>query len=114
MRLSGTKYETGVLLFVVFALSSGIIWVRTATVKDTYRFVQSEKELRKLQQDIQAVRVRWLKMTSPGKLESLAQTLELTPPRIDQVLRYRIRGNAELEMPATGALPSRKTSIASQ
>ena len=100
MKLSKTRIETIGLLFLVFAAAAAIIWIRTATVKDTYLFVQNEKELRKLAQEIQAVRVRWLRMTAPGKLEALAQSLELYPPKIDQVLRYRVPEKTDLEIPA--------------
>ncbi len=75
-------------LLLLFLLSAGMIWVRTVTVRDTYRYVQQEKELKRLQQELQAARVTWLKLTAPKKLDALAARLNLAPPRLSQVLRY--------------------------
>ena len=71
---------------VIFA--SGVIWIRTATVKNTYLFVKQEREYRRLQQEIQAQRVRWLKQTAPRRLETMAGRLGLNPPKPTQILRY--------------------------
>lgn len=76
------------MVSLILALAAGVIWIRTATVRDTYAFVQKERELRKLQQEIQAARVRWLKLTSPKRLEAMAKALNLQPPKIEQVLKY--------------------------
>ncbi len=73
---------------ILFLISSGVIWVRTATVRESYRFIQQERDLRKVQQDIQTNRVQWLKATAPKKLESWASELKLFPPKPPQVLRY--------------------------
>lgn len=86
--LQEKRRELYVLLACIFSLSAGVIWVRTETVKDTYLYVQQEKELRKLQQELQAARVQWLKMTSPKRLDALAQNLGLYPPKIHQILKY--------------------------
>lgn len=84
---SATKREFFLLLFLVFFTAAAVIWIRTATVRDTYRFVQSEKDFRKLQQDTQVLRVQWLKMTSPRRLKGLADTLGLFPPKIHQIVK---------------------------
>jgi len=90
MNRSGfIRRETLCLLAIVFVLSALVIWVRTATVKYTYAYVRQEKELRELQQEIQRIRVRWLKQASPGKLEALAPKLGLFPPRFEQVVRVK-------------------------
>lgn len=83
-----SRRETAILLSIVLFLAAGVIWVRTATVRETYAFVQKERELRKLQQEIQAARVRWLKVTAPKRLESMARSLGLAPAKIHQVLKY--------------------------
>jgi hypothetical protein len=82
-------YETHFLVTVVFLLASLVIWVRISTVKDTYRYVLQEKELIRAQQEIQAVKLKWLKETSPRKLEAVARNLRLFPPSINQTLKYR-------------------------
>jgi len=82
------RRELLLLLFFVFSLAAGVIWIRTLTVKDTYKYVEQERELRKLQQEIQAARVRWLKLTSPKRLEGMARALGLVAPGMHQMLRY--------------------------
>jgi len=86
--LSSNKREIFSLLALVFALATGVIWIRTSTVKDTYLYVQREKEFRKLQEEIQANRVRWLRLTTPKRLEVIAKNLGLGAPELSQVLRY--------------------------
>ena len=87
------RREFVALFLALFSLAGGLVWIRTATVKDTYRFVQLEREYRKLQQEIQAARVRWLKLTSPKRLEGMALALGLVPPRPSQILRYEPEKN---------------------
>ena len=82
------RREIYALLALLFVLSAGVIWIRTSTVKDTYLYVQQEKEYRQLQQEIQATRVRWLKLTSPRRLEELATRVGLQAPKMNQILRY--------------------------
>jgi hypothetical protein len=77
------------LSLLLFILSTLVIWIRTSTVKGTYLYVQKEKELRRLEQDIQASRVRWLKLTTPKRLESIARGLGLKAPEMSQVLKYQ-------------------------
>jgi hypothetical protein len=87
-QILGTRRELYLLCALLFVLAALVTWVRTSTVKDSYLYVQREKEFRAVQQDIQAVRVRWLRLTAPKRLESLAQTLGLAPPKRDQILKY--------------------------
>lgn len=82
------RKEVGLLLFLLAAVACLVIWVRTATVKKTYEYVQHEKELRQLEQEIQALRLDWLKWTAPERLEDLAEKRELQRPVSDQVYRY--------------------------
>ena len=83
------KHEAYALLLLVFMLSGLVIWVRTATVKDTYLYVQHERELRLLEQETQAIRVRWLKLTSPKRLELIATGLGLAPPKLHQIVKFQ-------------------------
>ena len=85
------KTEVLSLLGAIFALTAAVIWVRTATVKETYRYFQKEKELRKVEQELKTLRVTWLQITSPKTLETLATALELVPPEMDQIVRYDSR-----------------------
>lgn len=82
------KSEFAYLSAALFVLCAAVIWVRTATVKDTYRYVQQEKELSRLEQETQSIRMQWLQLTAPKRLEALAKVLELAPPRRQQILRY--------------------------
>lgn len=75
--------------FLALALAAGVVWIRTSTVHATYEYVQQERNLRKLHQDIQQAKVRWLKLTAPKHLEELARNLDLSPPSSGQVLKYR-------------------------
>jgi hypothetical protein len=80
-------YEPQLLIILVSLLAAGVIWIRTATVSDTYLYVSQEKELIKEQQEVQAVKLRWLKLTSPKRLESVAKSLDLFPPALHQILK---------------------------
>jgi hypothetical protein len=82
------RHEVIFWLFTLFSLSTVVIWIRTATVKETYHFVQQQRELKAMQQELQAARVHWLKLTAPKRLDSLAERLHLAPPRLSQVLKY--------------------------
>ncbi|MBI1862119.1 MAG: hypothetical protein HYR96_14490 [Deltaproteobacteria bacterium] len=73
------------ILCVVAACA--VTWMRIGTVKNTYTYVQNQKELNRLQQELQAERVKWLKLTSPKKLELLARHLGLAAPKMTQVVR---------------------------
>src|SRR5688572_3837753 len=85
---TGNRREILLLLGVTFVLAAAVVWVRTATVRDTYVFVQQEREYRKLRQEIQSARVRWLRLTSPKRLDSMARGLGMAPPRMEQILKY--------------------------
>jgi len=89
IEIGTLRKETVLWLLCLFALAAGIIWVRTQTVKATYLYVQKDKAVRKIQQDLQADRVRWLKQTAPGKLEAIALDLGLSAPTLDQVVRMK-------------------------
>lgn len=71
-----------------FALVSVILWVRTETVRKTYQYVQQEKELLVLQDQIQSLRAKYLRATNPKRLEGMAHVLGLVPPKLHQVLQY--------------------------
>lgn len=77
----------GPWLFLLFVAAS-VVWVRTSTVKATYQYVQHEGELRGVEQEIRKLRVKWLKMTSPRKLEAMAPALGLVAPTKNQSRRY--------------------------
>lgn len=99
------RAETYCLLGIIFGLAAGNIWVRAATVQQTYRFAGHERALRKLEQEIQHEKVRWIKLSSPQRLEKLAATLGLQPPRLDQRVRYRMPQTTDRE---TSPSPSRR------
>lgn len=77
-----------VYLLSIIMLSGAVVWVRTATVKTTYGYVQQERELRKLRQEIQQAKVDWLRLTAPRQLEALAKNLNLQPPSGEAVFKY--------------------------
>ncbi|MCB0416462.1 MAG: hypothetical protein H6617_11425 [Bdellovibrionaceae bacterium] len=82
------KIEFYCLLATALVVAISTIWVRTATVRDTYSYVKQEKKLKNLQREIQYEKIRWLKLTAPERLERFADSLDLHPPRMDQLLRY--------------------------
>lgn len=77
----------------IFILAAALVWVRALTVKSTYEFVGKERQFRTLEQETQGLRVRWLKMTAPKRLESLASQLGLEPPKLGQSLRIQSSSN---------------------
>ncbi|MFM8314403.1 MAG: hypothetical protein ACKOA8_08975 [Deltaproteobacteria bacterium] len=81
--------ELVLLVATVFVLAAVLVWIRALTVKATYQFVAQERHYRQVEQETQALRVKWLKMTSPKKLESLAAQLGLEPPRLSQNLKIQ-------------------------
>lgn len=85
------KREFVILSFFLFLTAVSVIWVRTATVKGTYRYVQLEKEYRRIRETAQSDRVEWLRVTSPKRLEKVAANLGLSSPAIDQVVKYQER-----------------------
>jgi len=92
MISSPHKLETFAWLGVLIALCGAVVWVRTSTVKATYLYVQQEKELAGIGQQIQDFRIRWLKLTSPKRLEALAAKFELFPPDPNQRVQYNRKG----------------------
>jgi hypothetical protein len=89
-----SRREAFLLACVVVTLAAAVIWIRTATVRETYLYVRQEKELRKLDEAIQSVKVKWVRATAPGKLETLASSLGLSAARMDQVVSYGELGRA--------------------
>jgi hypothetical protein len=87
------KPETLTWLGVFFALCGAVVWIRTATVKATYRYVQQEKELTSLASQMQEFRIKWLKLTSPKRLESMASRFDLVPPDPNQRVQYTSKGS---------------------
>jgi len=85
------KREFVILSFFLFLTAVSVIWVRTATVKRTYRYVQLEKEFRRMREAAQSDRVEWLRVTAPKRLEKVATTLGLASPTISQVVKYKER-----------------------
>lgn len=83
------RKELLLLLACVFCLASLLVWIRALTVKSSYEFVRQEKTFRQIEQDNQVLRVRWLKLTSPRKLESLATQLGLQPAKVGQKVKLR-------------------------
>lgn len=79
-------------LFVALSLLIGLVtWVRTATVRDTYQFVQQEREFNRLQDALQEAKVRWSRVTAPQRLEVVARDIGLQPPRLNQRVKWRRR-----------------------
>jgi hypothetical protein len=78
------KIEMLAWLGAFFTLCGAVVWVRTSTVKATYQYVQQERRLSQLGQEIRDFRIRWLKLTAPKRLESLAQKFELAPANANQ------------------------------
>lgn len=83
------KHEAYLLFSLLCASAAAMIWVRTATVKTTYAYVEKEKEWQKVGEQLQEARVRWLKQTSPRKLEAIAQSLGLSAPDLSQVQKFK-------------------------
>lgn len=88
IRKQNSTLSLSISLVIVFGFSAAVIWLRIAVVKSTYDFVRQEKELHSLQDEVQKLRLQWLKVTNSRRLESIAKTLGLVPPAIHQTLRY--------------------------
>lgn len=100
------------LVSVLVALAGGVIWLRTATVRDTYQYVKQGKEFQNLQQEIQVLRIEWLNLTAPKRLEVLARELDLHPPTRQQVVKYVTQTDSSLDSaaPAPRVTPDRAAS----
>ncbi len=85
-KISLTKSQSEFILWLTatVVLSGIVIWVRIETVKNTYLYVQREKELQRLEVQLQSEKVRWLKMTHPSRLEVLAKQLNMVAPKLSQ------------------------------
>lgn len=90
-----SKSETLTWFAALFALCAAVVWVRTSTVKATYHYVQQEKELGDIGRQIQDHRIRWLKLTSPKRLEALAVKLDLVPADPSQRMQYLPKSAAQ-------------------
>lgn len=86
------KLETLFWFLLFFAASGLVVWIRTSTVKATYEYVQNEKELARLGNEIQNARIRLLKLTSPKRLEAMAKRFELNPPDPNQRIQHVPKG----------------------
>ncbi len=89
IETTNSKKEFTTLLVSVFILAAILVWIRALTVKSSYQFVGQERQYRQLEQEMQALRVRWLKITSPKQLESIAAQLVLEPAKIGQNLKLQ-------------------------
>lgn len=90
MRQEQAPYREIILLSAcVFLLAAALVWIRALTVKASYQFVSQEKRYRTIEQETQSLRVKWLKMTSPKKLENLAEQIGLQPPKLSQNLKLQ-------------------------
>lgn len=85
-KISFTKHQSEFILWLLatVVVSGIIIWVRIETVKNTYQYVQREKELQRLEVQLQSEKVRWLRMTHPSRLEELAKKLSMVAPTLSQ------------------------------
>jgi sensor domain CHASE-containing protein len=82
------RTEIQLHLFIIFLISLGVIWIRTATIQSTYQYVEREKKLGLVSQQVQSHRMRLAQMTSPRALQKLADHLELAPATQAQVYRW--------------------------
>ena len=87
--------EFFLLLLLLVSVASAVIWVRTATVRETYAFVQQEKILKALREETQNLRLKWVKTTSPKRLEALAPGLGLQPPTLNQRLKISSKASPQ-------------------
>lgn len=83
------QFKIALLILACAVASLLVIWTRIATVNTTYSYIQNQKDLHRLQQELQGERVQWLKLTSPRKLETLARHIGLSPPKVAQIVRLR-------------------------
>lgn len=80
------KAERALLLLCLFLSATGTIWLRTANVKATYRYVELEKNLSEIEKDTQILRIKRVKLTSPRRLEEIAKTQGLGPAGRGQII----------------------------
>ena len=77
------------LFAITFIIATGVTWIRTANLKQTYQFIQHEAQLRMLQKEIQSCRVEWTRLSAPRRLDQIAKKIHLRPPRLDQIFKVR-------------------------
>lgn len=82
------RKETSGLLALLIVLSAAVIWIRILTVKETYAYVRAEKELRKMEQELQTARLKLIKVTAPSRLQNRAEELGLAVPQMNQVIKW--------------------------
>lgn len=93
--MTPTKNQFVMMAAILFLLSAGVIWIRTANVRATYEFVAKEKEFERLKQNSQGLRIRWAQLTTPQRLKLLATHLGLEAPRLSQVFRHQPAGKPQ-------------------
>jgi len=76
---------------ILFLVASVLVWVRTESVKVTYEYVQKERKYKRLEEEVQNLKARYLRATSPKRLEGMAHVLGLVPPRLNQIVKYEVR-----------------------
>lgn len=97
-------------LFVTLFLLVGaaLVWIRTATVQETYRFVALRNERKRVEEELAAQKVRWLRMTAPRRLEAMAGSLGLKAPTHGQLLRYESMAMVEADAAGTAKARTEK------
>lgn len=82
------RKETSGLLVLLIVMSAVVIWIRTLTVKETYAYVRAEKDLRKMEQELQDARLKLIKLTAPSRLQNKAEEFGLVVPQVHQVIKW--------------------------
>ena len=77
-----------ILLILTFLTAIGVVWIRTVTVRDTYRYVQQEKAYKTYELNISELKLKWLKITSPLHLQAIARETGLRAPQMNQVIQF--------------------------
>lgn len=73
-------------------MAIGTVWLRLSIVRTTYAISQSERDIRRLQQDRETMELRTTALRSPRRLELLARgKFHLTQPRSEQVIHMAER-----------------------
>lgn len=88
MLAAHLRREASLFVTLLLLVGAALVWVRTATVRETYRFVGLRNERKRVEEELAAQKVRWLRMTAPRRLEVMAGTMGLKAPTHGQVLRY--------------------------
>lgn len=87
--MSPTKIEIVATTALLFLLSAGVIWIRTANIQATYEFNEKERKLTSLKTDEQSLRIRLTKLSSPRRLKEMSKELNLAAPKISQLYRFK-------------------------